>query len=476
MHRTCTSLRSVVLITGLSILAVTGFETRAQPESIDRSNLVLELLFDGDARDTSGNGHHGEVFGAVLTTDRFGQADAAYAFDGLNDYIRVAPPPALSSEAFTLSVWVKYNEGAFSRWWSNGIVTQDSGGSGVRRVFQLSAFGPLPTWHLMGRGRDPLITRPVDTEQWRHLAVAFDGTVHRLYMDGVLYDESEAPFPPHPEEPLYVGRKGSGEPGFYVNGTIDDVRIYTAELSPEAIEGLARENGWTPPPLHDRVARPGRPVSTLNEALVGHWTMDTGEMRDASGHGLHAIVLGSPELVKGKKGNAIRFDGKRDWAVVKDESLDLLHYLTVTSWIRGFDPVRGYGQVVWYGDGAWGQDPYSLSIQEGRIGFRVDDIATQWEVKTETGPSPDEWTFVAGVLDTNDDGLMKLKLYVNGILAAEKTSEEPYRYIALGRMWLCFASVGDGDTLTELDLDEVRIYNRPLSPEEVSTLYHAEQE
>ena len=75
---------------------------------------------------------------------------------------------------------------------------------------------------------------------------------------------------------------------------------------------------------------------------------------------------------------------------------------------------------MWYGDSAGGQDPYSLSIQEGKIGFRVDDIATQWEVMTETAPSPGEWTFVATVLDTRTDGLMELKTYVNGVLAAER--------------------------------------------------------
>ena len=146
----------------------------------------------------------------------------------------------------------------------------------------------------------------------------------------------------------------------------------------------------------------------------------------------------------------------------------------MTCWIRGFDPARGYGQVLWYGDSAWGQDPYSLSIQEGKIGFRIDDIATQWEVKTDLEPSPDKWTFVAAVLDTRADGLMELKTYVNGVLAAERVSKEPYRYISLGRMWLCFTCVGDGDTLTPMDLDEVRIYSRPLTAEEIAAQYRGE--
>ncbi|MDE2726763.1 MAG: LamG domain-containing protein [Gemmatimonadota bacterium] len=467
--------RVVLMMTALSLLLTHPGVTVAQSPTIDRSNLVLELLFDGDARDTSGKGHHGEVFGPVSADDRFGQPNAAFAFDGKNDHIRVAPPPTLSSEAFTLSVWVKYDDDAFSRYWTNGVITQDSGGSSERRVFQLSAFGPLPTWHIMGRGRDPLITRPVGTSVWRHLAVTHDGEEHRLYMDGELHDQAEAPFPPHPQEPVYIGRKGSGEPDFYFKGVIDDVRIYTETLSPETILALTRENGWQPPALPG-IEVPDPPESSIEDALVAHWPMDSAEMRDVSGSGLKTIVMGQPESIEGLRGGALRFDGSDDWAVVKNPSLDLLHYLTITCWIRGFDTDSEYSQVLWYGDGAWGQDPYSMSIQEGKVGFRVDDVATQWEVMTESAPAPDTWTFVAATLNTRANGLMDQKIYVNGVLSMEQVTEKPYRYIELGRMWLTFATFGSGWDLSRLDLDDVRLYNRPLSHREIESLFEEAQE
>ena len=463
-----------MLFAAWTTLSATGFEAAAQQEPIDRSNLVLELLFDGDARDTSGNGHHGEVTGAVLTADRFGKQHAAYVFDGRNDFISVAPPPALREDGFTLSVWARYDDETFSRYWSNAVITQDDGG-GRRRVFQMSQLGPLPTWHLMGRGRDPLITRPVGTSQWRHLAVTHDGTVHRLYLDGVLHDQTEAPFPPHGEEPINVGRKGSGEPEFYFHGAIDDVRIYTETLSREDIMALTRENGWQPPPLTEMVV-PDPPESSLEDALVAHWPLESAAMADISPNGLKAIVMGRPEPVDGPRGRALRFDGIEDWAVVKNPSLELLHYLTITCWVRGFDTESQYSQVVWYGDGAWGQDPYSLSIQEGRIGFRVDDVATQWELMTESKPDPDGWTFVAATLSTRADGLMDQKIYLDGVLAVEQVTENPYRYIELGRMWLTFASFGSGFDKEPMDLDDVRLYNRPLSRQEIESLYEGPRE
>ena len=51
--------------------------------------LVGWWKFDGDATDSSGNGNDGTVNGATLTTNRHGQANSAYSFDGVNDYIQV---------------------------------------------------------------------------------------------------------------------------------------------------------------------------------------------------------------------------------------------------------------------------------------------------------------------------------------------------------------------------------------------------
>jgi hypothetical protein len=43
----------------------------------------------GDARDETGNGNNGTVYGAVLAADRFGNLNSAYSFDGVNDYISI---------------------------------------------------------------------------------------------------------------------------------------------------------------------------------------------------------------------------------------------------------------------------------------------------------------------------------------------------------------------------------------------------
>ena len=51
--------------------------------------MIAHYPFDGNADDASGNGNHGEVHGATLTKDKFGNADSAYSFDGVDDYIEI---------------------------------------------------------------------------------------------------------------------------------------------------------------------------------------------------------------------------------------------------------------------------------------------------------------------------------------------------------------------------------------------------
>ena len=47
-----------------------------------RADLVRHYPFDGNANNAIGNGYNGTVNGATLTTDRFGNANSAYQFNG----------------------------------------------------------------------------------------------------------------------------------------------------------------------------------------------------------------------------------------------------------------------------------------------------------------------------------------------------------------------------------------------------------
>jgi hypothetical protein len=70
--------------------------------------LVAYYPFNGNANDESGNGNNGMASGAILSSDRFGNPDKAYSFDG-KSFIKIANSPSLSSptQSVTLSAWFR---------------------------------------------------------------------------------------------------------------------------------------------------------------------------------------------------------------------------------------------------------------------------------------------------------------------------------------------------------------------------------
>ncbi|MEN8251564.1 MAG: cadherin domain-containing protein [Bacteroidota bacterium] len=69
--------------------------------------LLAYYPFEGNANDVSGNEIHGVVHGASLTTDRFDNANSAYQFDGVDDYIRLTNESSMhfGNDDFSISAW-----------------------------------------------------------------------------------------------------------------------------------------------------------------------------------------------------------------------------------------------------------------------------------------------------------------------------------------------------------------------------------
>ena len=75
------------------------------PNYVPTNGLVGYWPFNGNANDESGNGNNGTVNGATLTTDRFGNANSAYSFDGVDDYIQTNYTGISGSNSRSFSLW-----------------------------------------------------------------------------------------------------------------------------------------------------------------------------------------------------------------------------------------------------------------------------------------------------------------------------------------------------------------------------------
>jgi hypothetical protein len=76
---------------------------------IPTNGLVGWWPFNGNANDESGNGNNGTVNGATLTTDRNGNVNSAYEFNGNNDFIDISNTNGLiSSQGISMSIWFNW--------------------------------------------------------------------------------------------------------------------------------------------------------------------------------------------------------------------------------------------------------------------------------------------------------------------------------------------------------------------------------
>jgi uncharacterized protein (TIGR02145 family) len=80
------------------------------PSYVPTNGLVGWWGFNGNAQDGSGNGNHGTVNGAILTTDRFGNQNGAYSFDGTSDEISIFNSFINLVSDFTISCWMNSSD------------------------------------------------------------------------------------------------------------------------------------------------------------------------------------------------------------------------------------------------------------------------------------------------------------------------------------------------------------------------------
>ena len=89
---------------------------------ISRDGLVAEWHFDGDAKDSSGNGNDGVIYGATFVD---GIGGKALSFDGVDDYVQLPFDSGPLKEKFTIAAFV-YPSKSNTQSYFQGIVHNDN--------------------------------------------------------------------------------------------------------------------------------------------------------------------------------------------------------------------------------------------------------------------------------------------------------------------------------------------------------------
>jgi hypothetical protein len=198
--------------------------------------LVLAYAFDegsgSSAFDESGRGQTGAVSGATwAASGRFG---GALRFDGINDMVSAADSTHLDlAAALTIEAWV--HPTSVLNDWRTAVLKEAVGDLAYALYAHSDTAGARA--ELNSGGVKPAVSNPgsLPVNAWSHLAVTYNGTALRLFVNGVLVSTTPATGSVvNSAGALRVG--GNTVWGEYFEGLIDEVRIYKRALTAAEIQ------------------------------------------------------------------------------------------------------------------------------------------------------------------------------------------------------------------------------------------------
>ena len=222
-----------------------------------------------------------------------------------------------------------------------------------------------------------------------------------------------------------------------------------------------------------------QPFAIVGDGLVSYWTLDeikkgggpAGMVEDIVGDN-DGILQHQQTVVKGKYGNALEFDGQNDFILVGTNDLPLGNApVTISAWFfkdKKGDAARAF-TIFCYGVWDTGSPGHGLRLENGRRRLNNLISFSQGNNGRIDGPGIKlgEWHHAAAIYN----GAKRNIIYLDGVEVA--AGDVPEAKVEIGPVpgkngqgAVIGATTSHGDQWLGL-LDEIGIYNRALTPEEV---------
>ena len=234
-------MKSIVITTTLVCIGLIIFGqaiVHISYAAIDRESAIGIWLLDegqGDvAKDISGNGNDGKLVDAQWVEGKFGKG---LEFDGIS-HLEIPPSETTDDylDGFTYLLWVKptgsppnANTRLIERDWHNPTI-------------QISSAGNFYASTVVGGAidRSAVIGGAWEIEEWSFVALTYDGTTLKLYVDGEMVQDLKAGRPDftkaHAGGAIWLATWKA--PGWDFKGVLDEVAVFSVALSIDDINSI----------------------------------------------------------------------------------------------------------------------------------------------------------------------------------------------------------------------------------------------
>lgn len=269
--------------------------------------------------------------------------------------------------------------------------------------------------------------------------------------------------------PSDISGPTSSEP---MQPTVPEEAATTTE--PEASEGPATTTEAT---TTEEVVAEEPEQAPLGD-LVLHLMLDenTGTfLADSSGYGNNGELINTDQTVwqPGQIGSALKFDGMNDYAKIPNsDSLAIgapTEGYTISFWFKDLDRAQGERQIIGKG-GRSGPSPFIFRIDDrGHLSFRISDGLQADTIESDNSVVNGKWQYIVGVRDPAAD---RIRLYVDGTetggLIPDTTTMDLSNTLDI---FMDHYDAGTAYFFETFSIDDVRIYKKALSKEEIQQLF-----
>ncbi len=457
------------LLLAVILMASLSFEANAQVTN----GLINDYSFNQGTLDDNKGGFHGTNHGATFVDDRFGRNEAAIYLDG-TDHVSFGNI-AITTPNYSLAFWIKYDAIPTGVYYLLGKRPACSAGNFFDLQISATNIG-MEVYSGGNNTANAAAGGPITPNNWHHVVFATD-TLNKQtlkYIDGVLVSTKD-----------WGGAVGSiaNSTSFDIGnspcatsstrrkykGAIDDIKIYDRPITGSEVKELFQEQYFVST-AHSIIATCDT-IST--DGLINYYAFDNQSLEDSAST-YDGTMAGGAQFGLDRfdtPNAALRLDGS-GYANFGDIDITTPNF-TIAFWMkpntisageswsilgkRGVCSTGNFFSVVMSSNGI-GMSMYSGSNGNGTASAGGTILANTWH-------------HVAFTADVANQQTLK---YIDGVLVSTKDwggavgsidSSTPFKIANSSCVGV------DGTSRFKGYLDEIRVYNKPLSATEISNIY-----